>query len=411
MFALIDCNSFYCSCERLFAPELRNKPVAVLSNNDGCIVARTKEVKALKIPMGAPFHLYKEVIQKNKVAVFSSNYVLYGDISARVMKTLHDFCPDVFVYSIDEAFLNLEGFRHLKEQAWSIKDRVYQNTGIPVSVGVAPTKVLAKAANHAAKKADGVHLLTDNFEKLLRKMDVEDIWGIGRRWAEKLRLNHIRTAYDLSQCPERKARKLLNVLGAKIVRELKGEPCIEFHEVHTKKKSILSSRSFGQYISEKETILQAVAHHASAAAEKLRAQNSICSYIQVFLRTNPFSNHPQYSNAAGIELLAATSYTPKIITIAQGLMKQIYRPHYKYKKCGLLLASFSDKDECQMDFFHNYDSREQEHFMQITDAINGRYGKETAKFAACGTFKDWKMQSKQRSQCFTTRWSELKKLT
>lgn len=418
VFGLVDCNSFYCSCERVFDPSLTNKPVIVLSNNDGCAVSRTDEAKALGIEMGAVYFKIKDLVQKHDVKVFSSNYTLYGDMSHRVMQILSTFVPEMEVYSIDEAFLSFTGMqnKNLNEYAVEIKDTVFQYTGIPTCIGLGPTKVLAKVANKVAKKnkskTNGVFNLCDSDFKnyVLRKFPVEDIWGIGRQSAKKLHAHNIKTAFDLMKSDPEHIRKFLTVVGGRIVEELRGISCLDLELDAEDRKQIVSSRSFGKHVKDISELRESVANHITNAAEKLRQQNLQCGYLSVFIQTNPFKNVPQYYNSVGAKLLTATSVTPKLIKEAFVLLDRIYRDGYEYKKAGVILNDLSKNTFIQQDLFGTTDRVTEINFMKTIDEINRFHGKGTVKFAACGVDQFWKMLSEMKSQCYTTRWSELLKV-
>lgn len=418
VFGLVDCNSFYCSCERVFDPSLNNKPIIVLSNNDGCAVSRTDEAKALGIEMGAVYFKIKDLIRKHDVKVFSSNYTLYGDMSQRVMQILSTFVPEMEVYSIDEAFLSFAGMNtiNLNEYAKLIKDTVFQQTGIPTCVGLGPTKVLAKVANHLAKKnkikTKGVFNLcdTDFKEKILRDVPVQDVWGIGRQSAKKLKALNIQTAYDLMRSDPEYVRQFLTVVGSRIVEELRGVSCLDLELEVDDRKQIISSRSFGRQIKEISALRESIANHITNAAEKLRQQNLQCGHLTVFIQTNPFKNGPQYSNSAGVKLLNATSVTPKMIGEAMRLLDQVYREGFEYKKAGVILNDLSKNTFIQQDLFGSADRMSELKYMQVIDEINRHHGKGTVKFAACGIDQFWKMLSEMKSPCYTTRWSEILKV-
>ena len=415
IFALIDCNSFYCSCERVFRPELRGRPVIVLSNNDGCAVARTDEAKALGIAMGAPYFQIRDLCKKNGVHVFSSNYTLYGDMSRRVMEILSEFTPELEIYSIDEAFLSLRGFEHkdLTQYGEEIRRQVLQQTGIPVSVGIAPSKVLAKVANKISKKnKSGVLYLKEmpqiDFE--LKKFPVEDLWGIGRKSAEKLKALQIISAWDLKMADEKKIRKLLTIQGLRILRELHGESCISLELIESDKKQIVSSRSFGQPVLKINDLKEAIANHITTSAEKLRKQNSIAKVLTVFIQTNPFNKGPQYYNSGYVEMLSGTSNTLKLIHHGFDVLDKIFKSGYEYKKCGVILLDLLPKNGSQIDLFGLSDTTEDDHLMKVIDDINRFHGRGTLKPAACGTDLFWKMLSEMKSPCYTTRMSELLKV-
>ena len=413
VFALVDCNSFYASCERVFNPKLRGKPVVVLSNNDGCVVALSQEAKDAGIKMGVPVFQVKELVKKNMVFVFSSNYTLYGDLSARVMQTLAEFSPNMEIYSIDEAFLSLDGFdpTSLSAYGMTIKNTVYQHVGIPVSVGIAPTKTLAKLANKVAKKRKlgSFNLFDDkNFEETLAGFHISDLWGIGFQSTKKLELRGIKSARDLRDASPQMIRELLTVTGARLQDELKGISCIDLEEEASPKKQIISSRSFGELLSEIEPIREAVANHVSRAAEKLREQGSVAMILQVFVHTNPFREQdPQYYNTATIKLPFGMDETNLMITHALHGLETIFRDGFKFKKCGVILQEIHPKDQCQLDLFTSQFSEPIRPVISLMDRINERFGTDTLKFAACGVNKHWQMRAEFKSNRFTTHWDEL----
>lgn len=418
IFGMVDCNSFYCSCERVFNPSLNNKPVIVLSNNDGCAVSRTDEAKELGIPMGAVYFQIKDIIKKHKVHVYSSNYTLYGNMSARVMEILSSFAPDFEIYSIDEAFLNLTGFdnKDLRQYGLEIKDTVLRYTGLPTCVGIAGTKVLAKAANHIAKKdkikTQGVVDLRDSSirDRHLKELPVEDLWGIGRQSSKKLKSHRIHKAYDLQQADPEFIRKILTVTGQRICEELKGRSCIDLIESEDDRKQIISSRSFGRKVTDIAELKEAIANHITTATEKLRKQNLLCKYLTLYIQTNPFNNTPQYYKSASYEFMSPTMITSKLIEQAFLLLNSVYKEGYEYKKCGIMLSQLSKKDFLQTDFFHSFDSHKQEILMKTLDDVNRYHGKGTLKFAACGIDQFWQMLSQMKSPRYTTNWNELVKV-
>lgn len=413
--ALVDCNSFYCSCERVFNPKLENKPVIVLSNNDGCVVSLTDESKKIGIQMGQPYFQILDLCKKHNVNVFSSNYTLYGDMSRRVMSTLSEFVPEMEIYSIDEAFLNFTGFDRSKVTQYSkeIRKTVLRNTGIPVSVGIGPTKVLAKVANKIAKKNKsqtlGVFSLceTDEIEKHLKTFPVQDIWGIGSKSAQKLMHHRIFTAAQLRDANNYLIKKELTVVGSRIQKELSGTPCMELELIQNDKKQIISSRSFGKAVTTLDELKESVASHISASFEKLRKQKSITKRITVFIHTNRFKNTPQYYNSGSVEFISGTSVTNKAIKASFLVLENIYRKGYEYKKAGVILTELYTKQLSQIDFFGCYDTPREEQFMNTIDSINLKNGKDTAHFAACGISKFWQMASKMKSNCYTTQWTQL----
>lgn len=418
MIALIDCNSFYASCEKAFQPQLRNKPVLVLSNNDGCVIARSQEVKKLGIPMGVPFFEVKPQVKKHKVHVFSSNYTLYGDMSARVMKTLFDISPGVEVYSIDEAFLDLEGFQShdLEKFGQEIRNTVFQHTGIPVSVGIAPTKVLAKVANHLAKSihdSTGVVYLKDalTIEAALKDFPVEDVWGIGWKLSNRLHGHNIFKVPQLLNLPEPMVRKWLHIQVHRIIKELKGVSCMKIHHVEDARKQIMSTRSFGKAIFDIKDLKQAISSHVSHAAEKLREQDSIAHSITAFIRTGRHDQHEKYYGSQSVELNPGTSATNKLIHAAMKIVEDVYRPGVRYKKCGIYLSGIGSKYREQNDLFIPGDTEKQNNLMSAIDSINKKQGRRAIQFAACGGHDiNWAMKSEHRSPCYTTRWDEILKV-
>ena len=430
MYGLVDCNNFYVSCERVFNPLLKTKPVVVLSNNDGCIIARSNEAKALGIPMGAPLHLYKELINKNKVFTYSSNYTLYGDMSSRVMTSLNFFVPDIEIYSIDEAFLSLEkinGVTVLDEMV-EIRRLIYQWTGIPVSIGVGPTKTLAKLANKMAKKhsPNGVYILTisKHLDKILKDLSLEDIWGISKGWANRLKSIGINNPFELQQSDPRQIRNLISVVGERIVYELRGIPCLTLEGI-TAKQSITVSRSFGNIINNKNDLKKALANYVARAAEKLRSQNSLCGAISVFIHTNRFRKKDlQYSNSASIIFDDLTDSTNLIIGKAFKLLESLYLPNYNYKKIGVVLLDIQKREHnfIIQDNLFTYGNTKKEFTnksdicMKMLDSINAKMGKMTLFYGSQGIIKqrkqrtegnNWKMRSSYRSPFYTTNWNDI----
>lgn len=414
MFALVDCNNFYASCERVFQPKLVGKPVAVLSNNDGCIIARSNEVKALGIEMGAPYFQIKHLIQQYGIAVFSSNYTLYGDMSQRVMDTLREFTSDVEVYSIDEAFCDLSGFSHfnLNDYCHMLRNKVKQWTGIPVSVGVAPTKTLAKLANKIAKKANGVVVL-DNPESIkaaLSRVEVGDVWGVGRQSTKLLNSYGVKTALDFANLPDHWIRKNMSIVGLRTAHELLGISCFSMEDAPKPKKSIIVSRSFGQPVTTLEGMLEAIISYTTRAGEEMRSQGLVAKNIQVFLNTNRFNNDAPYSNAITLEFPIATSYTPELIQYATAGIKRIYKQGFRYKKCGLMMMGLTSQHTPQFDMFETQDRDKQHSVMAALDAVNNRWGSSTMFYAGAGIKKSWAMKRSLKSSHYTTEWSELLKI-
>jgi DNA polymerase V len=423
MYAVVDCNSFYCSCERVFRPELIHKPVVVLSNNDGCIVSRSDEVKALGVDMAVPYFKAKDVIEENDVATFSSNYNLYGDLSWRVMETLRMIigAQNVEVYSVDEAFLNMNAvpFEKLDFAALQIRQTVEQWTGVAVSVGVAPTKTLSKVANHIAKlnkKASScvtVLKTQDDINHALLNTPVKDVWGVGTQYADKLRAFGIFDAYHLIQMPEEWARKNLGgVVGLRLIKELKGEPFIVMDEELVQKKMIATTRMFGAPVKDKQSVKEAVATYTSRAAEKLRRQFSAASVISAFIvpkipRSNDghFSHGPIVSDC--IMLPHATCVTSELIKAAMQIVDRIYEEGKLYKKAGVMLSGIIQDTSVQGDFFVPREENNNRMLMSMMDNINFSMRDDILKFAASGTKRNWKMRQEFRSPRYTSRWDEL----
>lgn len=416
--ALVDCNNFYASCERAFNPRLENKPIIILSNNDGCIVARSDEAKKMGVPFGKPYFKIKDELEKHNVFAFSSNYELYGDMSRRVMDTLGKFTPSIEIYSIDEAFLSLAGIkRNLREYGYEIKNTVKKWTGIPVSVGIARTKTLAKLANHVAKKVPKLQNVYDissfdekNLDKLLSLIKVNEIWGIGRQYSKLLKKNNINTALDLKNAKDSWIREHMTVVGLRTVLELRNKPSLELEEVTPPNKQIISSRSFGKDVEEKQPLQEALSTYATRAARKLRKQNLYADHITVFLATNRFKEEqPQYSNSQDYTLSEPTANTASIIKVALKNLDKIYRPGFKYKKAGVMLNGIVPKKQRQKSLFTSeYFRKRNKRLLQEIDAINDKWGKNTITYASSGTNKTlWKMRREKKTPSYTTRWQDL----
>jgi len=417
IFALVDCNNFYASCERLFRPELNGQPVVVLSNNDGCIVARSNEAKALGIPMGAPLFKVKHLIARHKVHVFSSNYALYGDLSHRVMDVLRQMEPDVEVYSIDEAFISLPVTKEWDrvKYAAELRERVRKHVSIPVSIGIGATKTLAKIANRVAKKqaqCKGVFDLVGNnqIDQVLQNTEVNDVWGIGRRSTEKLNSRGIHTALDLKRADATWIRKQLTVVGARTVMELNGISCIALENAPACPKSIITSRSFGHPVTDIDNLREAVISFVSIAGEKLRKQGVEADILNVFITTGPFDDQARYSNNQTISLRRPTASTPELITAALQGLKSLYRPGYRYRKAGVMLAGIVKQGYRQQDLFSLFRPVEQEdnQLMAALDRINGKWGRRTIQYGmTTAEAKPWSMQQTRKSPAYTTNWQEL----
>jgi len=398
LIALVDCNNFYVSCERVFRPDLIGKPVAVLSNNDGCIVARSKEVKDLGVKMGVPLFQIQQLVNQHQIKLFSSNYTLYADMSARVMSILEEFAPNMEVYSIDEAFLDLTGVCHKDPIAYGhrIRKVVFQATGIPVCVGMGPTKTLAKLANFAAKKwqkTEGVLDLSETMrrEKLMRIVPVGEVWGIGSRTSAKLNQLGIHTVWDLAIQPSKRIQAQFNVVVARTVLELNGVPCMELEEITPNKQEIVCSRSFSRRLTDYRELSEALAEFCCRAAEKLRRQQSVTGCITIFIWTSPFNpKEPQYQRAASVTLDAATQDSRAIIATASRMLKEIFKAGYGYQKCGVQLSRIQPKSSPgQMELFDFSDNglpTENRPLMKAIDQINRRFPKAIS-VAATGVDK------------------------
>jgi len=414
MYALVDCNNFYVSCERVFDPKLRNRPVAILSSNDGCVIARSNEVKALGIAMGEPAFRCTELFKKHNVAVLSSNFALYADLSSRVMRVLESFDVDVQIYSIDEAFLHFTQrqveHNNLMNYATTLRQTVLQHTGIPISIGIAATKTLTKVANKQAKKmAGGIVGIFDEPTRivLLKHTPVNDVWGVGGAYTALLKRYGILTALALTQRDDVWIKKHMTIGGLRMVWELRGISCITDVYDEPTPKSIIRSRSFGRPVLAVTELKEAIAVHAARAAEKLRQDGLCATMMQVYMSSNRFSDAPYYSNSVSVQL-QPTCYTPTLIAAATLAVEQMYRPGYRYKKCGVMVSGLVPESEKQAHLFVPSDTN-QTHamLMQTVDKINARYGSNTVFFAAMGTQRPWGMKRNKISQAFTTKWEEL----
>ncbi|MAJ81348.1 MAG: DNA polymerase V, subunit C [Legionellales bacterium] len=407
-FALIDANNFYASCERLFRPDLITTPIIVLSNNDGCVIARSNEAKKMGIEMGVPFHQVKHLCHKHHIHVFSSNYALYGDLSNRLMHIIADNVPTMEIYSIDEAFVELQ--RQEITLMHQLRGTILQHIGVPVSIGIGPTKTLAKVANHIAKRVLYQPIFEINQENIdwLKHIPIHDVWGVGRRWGQKLMALGITTAHDLAHANSEFIRKHFNVVLTRIVRELNGINCLEL-DAPSNKKSIVSSKSFSKALHDYDSISHALSHYCARASEKLRAQGSKANFIHVFLKTNPFSkNSPQYRNACGYRLIMPSDDTRELVTHAKHCLKIIYRQGYRYHKTGVMLSDLQSKTIQQYSLLETGKSQANP-LMPLIDCINRRYGTSTIKVAAEGLHQTWRPLSLKRSPHYTTQWQDLAK--
>lgn len=418
--ALIDMNNFYVSCERVFNPKLIGKPVVVLSNNDGCAVARSNEVKALGVGMGAPWFKFKDLAKQHGIVAYSSNYALYANMSNRVMSILRQFSPNQEIYSIDESFLDLTGFqtRDLVTYGQQIRKRILKWTGLPACVGIGSTKTLAKLANHCAKKRP-VFDSVCNFntmdesalDQILSEIEVGEVWGVGRKLAPKLNALGINTVLDLKQADPERLRQLFSVVMEKTIRELNGTVCIELEEVAPPKKQIVSSRSFGHPVQDFNSLAESITLYASKAAEKLRKQHSFAGSVYVYIRTSPFKeNDPFYSNGITIPTPTPTDDTRQLVNVALWGLKRIYKPNFNYAKAGVMLSELVPAEGVQSDLFSPAQtSPKSEKLMVTMDAINKKLGKESIKLASEGFKRPWKMKQENKSPSYTTKWDELLK--
>ncbi|TVR80877.1 MAG: Y-family DNA polymerase [Chitinophagaceae bacterium] len=414
MFALVDCNNFYASCERVFRPNLNEKPVVVLSNNDGCVIARSEEAKAAGIPMGAPAHKYETLFKKHNIHVFSSNYALYGDMSARVMNLLAEFAPEIEIYSIDEAFLKFGQAPHLDYQkhAEKIRNYVFKCTGIPISVGIAPTKSLAKTANKIAKKfskqLNNVYII-DNEEKqrkALKWLPVSKVWGIGRRYANKLEHNGIHTALDFIQQPDDWVKRNMSVVGLRLKHDLSGKAILDLEGVQAK-KNIATTRSFDKNYDDFTYVKERVTTFAVSCGEKLRRQQSTCNALMVFIHTNSHRKDlPQYSRNIVVQLPFPTNSSIELSKFAVLGLKQIFRKGYAYKKAGVIVMDIKPADNRQLSLFENSNPRH-DALMKAVDFLNTTIGQEKVKLAAQGSGRMWKMRQEKLSPRYTTKLNEI----
>ncbi|WP_421780765.1 Y-family DNA polymerase [Kiloniella litopenaei] len=415
--ALVDVNNFYASCERVFRPDLENVPIVVLSNNDGCVIARSEEAKRLGYKIGDLFHVIKPKIRQTGTQVFSSNYALYGDMSDRVNDIYSHFTSGIEVYSIDESFLRFSGggvvhnLATLNELGQSIRQMVRQYTGLPVCVGISTTKTLAKVANRIAKKNshyDGVFVFEPDNKAQLQQISIGDVWGISRRLTPKLQALGIYSALDLASADPKRIRSGFNVVLERMVHELNGISCLAVEEVVPPRKSIIVSRGFGRYLSEFSLIQQAVAAHATRAGEKLRKQQLVANKLSISLRTSPHGkDQVYYKKSFGITFAEATSETNLLIKAAEHCLKKVYRKGLLYQKVGVFLGGLVDAQGIQQSIFTQKDVTKSKSLMRVLDDLNRSHGRDTVRFAASGIDEDWKMRQKMISPRYTTRWSDL----
>ncbi|RYG01522.1 MAG: Y-family DNA polymerase [Chitinophagaceae bacterium] len=418
MYALVDCNNFYCSCERLFDPALKDQALIVLSNNDGCAIARSEEAKQLGVEMGTPAFMIRELIDAKKVKVFSSNYTLYGDISDRVMKTMSAFVPMMEIYSIDEAFLDMHDLMQddLAKIGLKIRHTIRQNVGIPVSVGIAPTKTLAKMANRYAKKKrrdTGVFWAANKQlqHQMLQDTNVGDVWGIGHQHTLLLKKNNIHTALEFANMPEEWVRVNMSVVGQRMLNELKGIPAVQWEDEAPDKKNICTSRSFNKLLADPEAIKEAVVNHAATCALKLRNQHTVSPRIHVFIQTNLHrQDHEQYSRSVNVQLETPTNDTGLIIKAASKGFDMIFKPGYRYMKCGVVVCDIIPDTAVQQGMFENFNRERSVKMMGALDAINKSLGKEIVRFAVQGFERTYRIKADHLSGRYTTRMNEIIKV-
>ncbi len=414
MFALVDCNNFYASCERLFRPDLKDVPIVVLSNNDGCCIARSNEAKALGIAMGEPYFKIKDLCKKYGVHAFSSNYTLYGNISHRVMCTIEESWPHLEIYSIDEAFLDLSSLSAAFHDSFceQLQKKILKHTGIPTSIGIGPTKTLAKLANHLCKKVFKIPVfnITSNRDQLLKQIAVGDVWGVGRQWENKLIARGIQTAYDLAMANPHLLKKSFNVVLMRTAMELQGIACNGLEEIEPK-QSIMSSKSFGQMQTQFSSIAESVSSHCARAVEKMRNQQLLAQRMFVFVHTNRFREDlAQHFQSMEFRFVNATDDLRLITKIAKRCLKRIYKPGYFYKKAGVCLEDLIPKNLRQLDMFHQPSDEQLHHteqLMSVFDQINQKYGRSTIRLAAEGYSKPWAMRAELKSPAYTTQWSQV----
>ena len=413
--ALIDCNSFYVSCERLFNPKIQKVPVVVLSNNDGCVISRSTEAKRIGIKMGEPYFKVKELVKRNNVQIFSSNYALYGDISRRVMKVLKGFSDKIEIYSIDEAFIDLTHVKNelAEEYGKKIRERVLKWTGIPTSVGISNTKTLSKVANHVAKKNKaGVVYLKDNIDEVLKNFSISDVWGVGKQLSKLYLKNGIDNALKLKNISNSWVKKSTNVLGAKTVMELRGIPCIQLDTEEAKRKSCCVSRSFGKKVESLEKLKESITTHCLNAAEKIRNDKQTTRSITVFIRTSPFDkNRKYYSNSLTIDLPIATNNSLELVKTAIEALKRIYKYGYFYQKAGIILSKLNEAGEKELNLLTPILEKKSQKLMKAMDLTNSKYGRNVISVAQAGINNSWKMRREHSSKIDTASFDSLPKIS
>ncbi len=414
MYALIDCNNFYASCERVFRPELRGKPIVVLSNNDGCVIARSNEAKEVGVPMGALAHEYEPLFLEKGVHVFSANFALYGDLSNRIMSILQEYTPEIEIYSIDEAFLKLDGFKYVDLQIYGqeIRERVFMGTGIPISIGIAPTKALSKVANRIAKKfpekTNACHIIDSDEKRIkaLKWLKIGDVWGIGRQHEKRLIKVGVNNAFDLTQMNDNWIQQNLSIVGLRLKKDLEGIPSIQMDEIQPK-KNIATTRSFERNLTEFSDIKERVTTFAVSCSEKLRKQQSECNAMMIFIHTNFHRKDlPQYSRNIVVKLPFPTNSSIELAKFATDGLKQIFKEGYRYKKAGVIIMNFSPEQQRQLSMFEN-SNHKHKGLMKIIDKINTNFGQQKIKLASQDLKRVWKMKQEKLSQRYTTRIEEI----
>ena len=415
MIALVDCNNFYASCERVFNPKIENKPVIVLSNNDGCVIARSNEVKKLGIKMGEPAFKISSLIKKHNIKVFSTNFALYGDMSQRVMNIIANSIPKIEIYSIDEAFLDLHGFDYseLIQIGDSIRKKILKYTGLPVSIGIGKTKTLSKIANYISKKDDkhqGVFMIdNDNKDIILHRIPTKKIWGIGAKMESFLKYYGINTAKELKELDPIWMRNKRSIVEEKTIKELRGISCYKMNSLYSNKKSICTSRTFGEGVTSYGDLKSSVAMYTVRCAEKLRMQNSCAMFAHIFISTNPFCNirKQQYVRYQVVNFPMATNDTGEMLTYVIRVLKNIFKEGYKYKKAGVVVGGIIPSSHVQSNLFDSLDRLKSAKLMRTIDSINIKMGRDSIRYASQGYYRKWKLKQENLSPCYTTRWSDI----
>ena len=413
MIALADCNNFYASCERVFNPALKNKALIVLSNNDGCVYARIHEANAIGIQMGEPVFKARKLIEKNNVTVFSTNFALYGDMSKRVMSLLSNMSPDIEIYSIDEAFMDFSGIKNYLRLGLEMRDVVLKHTGIPISVGIAKTKTLAKVANHFAKRhtKKDIYILDSEskISSVLKLMPVSKIWGIGSQYAKMLNSYGVKSAFDFILLDEDWVLKKMTIAGLKMQRELKGEPCISLDTSPSRKKSICTSRSFGVKVTQLQVLKESISSHAARCAEKLRLEQGCARYVSVIIKTNPFSELDGYYHGyKTMNFNTPTNDTMDIVGAAETLLKSIYKKGFIYKKSGVIIGDIIPQNQIQLNMFDvDQNKAKRDSLNSAVDFINKAIGRDTVYISSQGIAREWQLKREKLSPCYTTKWNDL----